>query len=342
MSERLQQTPAGQPSQRSDLRRFFAKAAALALLVALGHAAVLLIPAEKNSYLSAVIDKQARLRSLPSPKLVFVGGSNLSFSVDSPRVERELGLPVVNMGLGIYAGLRFMLDSVAPRLGRGDLVVISAEYQLYRGLFNGEDELLEVLEAFPEGIRTIHWKAQAMPLLRALPAYVKNKTNRLLATFVQKPDPSCIYCRRAFDEYGDLRAPLTQPGKDVATMALFRSKGEAGPVEDDAIKGLRRFVAAAEAAGARVVLTFPAVPAPLYEKNRDKLDEVYERVKKDVPVPILGTPAENTMPPQYFWDWVYHLVPAGRDLRTGVLIERLRPYVASSAAPEAKSPRPGR
>jgi len=328
-------TAAAQPGQAKDLRKFLGRALALATLVIAGYAAVLLMPTEKNSYLSAVIDKQARLRSLESPKLVFVGGSNLSFSLDSPRVERELGMPVANMGLGIYAGMRFMLDSVAPRLGRGDLVVISAEYQLYRGLYNGEDELLEVLEAFPEGLKTIHWKAQALPLLRALPAYVKNKTNRTLAMLVQKSDPHCVYCRKAFDKYGDLVAQAGQPGKDVATMALFRSKNEEGPIESDAIAGLRHFVATAEAAGARVVLMFPAVPEPLYEKNRAKLDEVYERVKKDVPVPILGSPAENTMDPRYFWDWVYHLVPEGRDIRTGVIIERLRPYVHPAEQPAA-------
>ncbi|MBI5506678.1 MAG: hypothetical protein HY899_17965 [Deltaproteobacteria bacterium] len=324
-------------TQAGDLRKFATRALALAALVVAGHAAVLLMPVEKSSYLSAVIDKQARLGSLPSPKLVFVGGSNLSFAVDSARVEREMGMPVVNMGLGIYAGLRFMLDSVAPRLGSGDLVVISAEYQLYRGLYNGEDELLEVLEAFPEGLRTVDWRAQAFVLARALPTYIKNKANRLLATVVQAPDPHCVYCRRAFNQYGDLIALSGQPGKDVATMAMFRSKGEQGPIEDEAIRGLRRFVADAGARGARVVLMFPAVPAPLYEKNRAKVDEVYERVKKDVAVAVLGAPSENTMPAEYFWDWVYHLVPAGRDVRTGVILQRLKAYLAASAARDAES-----
>lgn len=341
MSEHLQQAHVREPEapmRARDLRKFLARALALAVLVVVGHAAVLAMPTEKGSYLAAVIDKQARLRSLASPKLVFVGGSNLSFALDSPRIEREMGMPVANMGLGIYAGLRFMLDSVAPRLGRGDLVVISAEYQLYRGLYNGEDELLEVLEAFPEGLRTVDWKAQAPALVRALPTYIKNKANRLLATLVQSPDPHCVYCRRAFNQYGDLVAQAGQPGKDVAAMAMFRSKSEQGPIEDDAIRGLRRFVASARAAGAHVVLMFPAVPAPLYEKNRAKLDEVYERVKKDVPVAVLGSPSENTMPAEYFWDWVYHLVPAGRDLRTGVILERLKAYLASPFASEVDAP----
>ncbi len=335
-----QGAPAG--AQRRDLRKFLARMLALAALVVAGHAVILAMPSEKGSYLSAVIDKQARLRSLASPKLVFVGGSNLSFALDSPRIEHEMGMPVANMGLGIYAGLRFMLDSVVSRLGPGDLVVISAEYQLYRGLYNGEDELLEVLEAFPDGLRTVDWKAQALPLARALPTFIKNKTNRMLAMLVQKSDPRCVYCRKAFNQYGDLVALDGQPGKDVATMALFRSKSEQGPIEGDAIRGLRRFVAAATERGARVVLMFPAVPLPLYEKNREKIEEVYERVKKDVPVPVLGSPSENTMPAQYFWDWVYHLVPAGRDIRTGVVLERLKNYLASSPSSAASAAVPRR
>ncbi|HYB98993.1 MAG TPA: hypothetical protein VEC57_07620 [Candidatus Limnocylindrales bacterium] len=315
----------------AELRSFLLRVAVMMALVVAGYLAILVAPTAKNSYLSAVIDKQARLASLGSPKLVFVGGSNLSFALDSARIERELGMPVVNMGLGIYAGLRFMLYSVLPRLGEGDVVVVSPEYQLFRGLYNGEEELLEALEAFPQGISTIGSVGQWLGVVRALPTYIKNKANRMLAQLVQDPDPKCVYCRRAFNPYGDLMAHAGLPATDVAAMPMFRSKSEQGPVDMEAVAGLREFVQKASQRGARVVILFPAVPDAHLEKNLDVMEKVHQAIRDNVAAPVLATPSESTMPVDLFWDWVYHLKIEGRERRTGFIIERLRPVIAGAA-----------
>lgn len=318
-----------QQSVRRDVRKFFGRVAVMAALVVAGNAAILFAPTEKASYLAAVIDKQARLRSLPSPKLVLVGGSNLSFAIDSARLERELGMPVANMGLGIYAGLRFMLGSVVDALGPGDVVVVSAEYQLYRGLYDGEEELLEVLEAYPKGLSTVGSTRQVAGLARALPAFIKNKANRIAAPLFQASSPTCVYCRRAFNPYGDIVASLPPADKNVAEMAMFRSKSEKGPIDPQAIAGLAEFVRRSTERGARVVVMYPAIPEPHFAANRPLLEEVDARIRKLVPVPILGGPGENVMPVGLFYDWVYHLLPAGRDARTAVVVERLRAFVAA-------------
>jgi hypothetical protein len=323
------------PSPLRDLRRFLVRAAALVLLLVAAHGAILAIPTEKGGYLSAVIDKQARLRSLPSPKLVLVGGSNLSFAVDSARLERELGLPVVNMGLGIYAGLRFMLASVEPHLGTGDVVVVSPEYQLFRGLYDGQEELLEVLDAFPEGVTTVGSLRQFAGLVKALPAFTRNKVNRLMTPLFASTTGACVYCRRAFNEYGDIVASLDGGRRDVVEMALFRSGAERGPVDAEAIAGLADFVRAVGARGARVVLVFPAVPEPHFAKHRTELEAIAERIRAEVPVPILGDPDEHTLPVELYYDWVYHLLPEGRVRRTEMILERLRTFLASSSVPAA-------
>ncbi|HYC56771.1 MAG TPA: hypothetical protein VEL28_17705 [Candidatus Binatia bacterium] len=311
----------------AELRSFMRRVLAMGVLVVIGYAAILVAPTTKNSYLSAVIDKQARLASLGSPKLVFVGGSNLSFALDSPRIERELRMPVVNMGLGIYAGLRFMLYSVLPRLGPGDVVVISPEYQLLRGLYNGEEELLEALEAFPQGIATIGSLEQWIGVVRALPTYVKNKANRMLAQLVQNPDPKCVYCRRAFNAYGDLMAHAGVPGTDVAAMPMFRSKSEQGPVDQEAITGLREFAQKAAERGARVAILFPAVPDSHLAQNEEVMEKVHQALRDNVPATILATPRESLMPVGLFWDWVYHLKMEGREQRTTFIIDHLRPFL---------------
>ena len=77
-------------------------------------------------YLGGVRAKQERLASLGSPKVVLVGGSNVTFGLDSPLLEEALCRPVVNMTIHASLGFRFMVEQLDGGLGKGDLVSLSA------------------------------------------------------------------------------------------------------------------------------------------------------------------------------------------------------------------------
>ncbi len=91
-----------------------------------------------KGYLGAAIDKHNRLAQQPAPRVVFVGGSNLAFGLDSAEIERSLGYGVVNMGLDLSLGLDFMLREIEPFLARGDVVVISPEYEEFIDMYPGK------------------------------------------------------------------------------------------------------------------------------------------------------------------------------------------------------------
>jgi hypothetical protein len=90
----------------------------------------------EQNYLAATLEKHARLKSAPSPRLILVGGSNLAFGINSEALGQALGREVVNMGLVGGLGLDFMLHEVAPAVRKGDLVLLSLEYDLFSGGFN--------------------------------------------------------------------------------------------------------------------------------------------------------------------------------------------------------------
>jgi hypothetical protein len=69
-----------------------------------------------DDYLAASLDKEYRLATLPGPRVVFVGGSNVAFGLDSAIIERWTGRRSVNMGLYVNLGLPFMLDEVRAGL----------------------------------------------------------------------------------------------------------------------------------------------------------------------------------------------------------------------------------
>jgi len=86
-------------------------------------------PRDELSYYVAMEEKIKRLEQLPSPKIILVGGSNVTFGVDSKRIESEFDLPVVNMSLHAGLGLEFMLNQLKNRTAKGDVVLIAPEYE---------------------------------------------------------------------------------------------------------------------------------------------------------------------------------------------------------------------
>ncbi len=308
--------------------RLGVSAAMLTGLVGLGCLAIILAPMRSGSYLAAAADKQARLQDTASPKLVFLGGSNLSFGVDSPGLEERLGYPVVNMGLGMNMGLRFMLDSVQPHLHSGDVAIVSPEYQMFFGLYNGDDELFEVLDAFPEGYRFIRSPAQIYRLVERSPTHLKRKFNRMMnALFGRKSSTDCLYCRSAFNEYGDLDLHLDKERSDISQMPLLREQERGVPVDPQAIAGVNDFYRTAAAKGVRVFFMYPPVPEPMYQEDREQVEDLHARLSEELEAPILGPPASHTYPIEYFFDWVYHLTGEGRDIRTADFVARLGPIL---------------
>ncbi len=118
---------------------------------------------DSESGLAAVIDKHSRLRTCKSPKVVFIGGSNVLVGIDSSSVQEALQRDVVNMGLGISLGLRYQLEEVRDDIGSGDLLVVMPEYCNFYFLpkdvtnahLNGSSDLIHLLQVYPYSWRWI-------------------------------------------------------------------------------------------------------------------------------------------------------------------------------------------
>jgi len=299
-----------------------------ALVLATGVAILVLVPPDHDDYLAIVGRKVELLEKSTPPRIVFVGGSNLAFGLDSARVQQQLGLPVVNMGMGFNMGLRFMLDLVEPRLGSGDTVVLVPEYNLFYGLLDGDERLIDVLELYPPGYQYIHSPAQVTNLVENLPNHARAKLSRVLKTFGRSTPEDCVYCPRAFNEFGDNVAHLDLPPKDVAKLDFLRSTSQG--VDAQAIAVVNDFASRAAKRGAKVVMLFPCVPRPHFDQRHEAIERLHAKLRSDLTVPMLSTPDDYVYPIELFYDWVYHLNREGRDLRTAKVIDQLRPVVEAT------------
>ncbi len=75
-------------------------------------------------------NKLCKLQNTPSPKAILISGSSGAYGVNSLQVERELGIPMINMGTFAGFSLVFMLEYCKPYIDEGDIVLFSREFSV--------------------------------------------------------------------------------------------------------------------------------------------------------------------------------------------------------------------
>ena len=145
------------------MRRFINKILVFVLLLlVLLSLSLFFIPdvVSKNSLLAALVDKHTLLQKTKSEKIIFIGGSNLSFGLDSKRISNAFNKPVINMGVHAGMGLEYIVNDVKQYINKGDIVVLMPEYEnFYTDNFYGEMELVSVVfDIDPAGKKLLNAK----------------------------------------------------------------------------------------------------------------------------------------------------------------------------------------
>ena len=285
-----------------------------------------------NSYLAAILEKDKLIRNTPSPRVVFVGGSNLAFGVDSKMLQDSLGMPVVNMGLYAKLGLRYMLAQAKPYLRKGDVIIIVPEYDQFYGEFANGDNTLNtaLLYTPPDRIGDFIRSYSIIDVL--VRPRVENAREAFLRTAAAAvgreneffpPDTNPVYNRHSFNEFGDAVSHIGKKGlnpdsifvKPLPPMKEFNRKS---------LSDLNDFETLAESRGAHAYFMFPSYIDRSYVINVPAIDSLAKRLSGGMRVPVVGRPSDFVYPKQYFFDTRYHLTGEGRELRTLELLKLLR------------------
>lgn len=303
--------------------RFFTKSLALVLLVLVSCVLLYVAPDGRVPWMSAAIDKENLIRNTPQPRVIFVGGSNLAFGLNSPLIQRRLGRSVVNMGLSAGLGLRFMLAEVKPYLRSGDLVVVVPEYEQYDSILDGERGLADLVSVAPENVRYFSSPRQYLVVCENLPLSLQDKIYGWVVTATHgTPPASDIYRRDGFNQYGDITTHLGRP-----PQTDWRQKFDPGDfkpkISGEALGVLNEFQDYADAKRARVVLLFPCVPDIIRPEGRQSINDIYRRLKADTRINIPTPPENYVYPLGCFFDSQYHLTEQCRETRTQQILDDL-------------------
>lgn len=276
----------------------------------------------KENTWAAIIDKHARLDSLPSPKIILAGGSNIMFGLSAKMLEDTFKIPAQNLGLGGALGLKFMLNEALPSVKKGDIVIASTEYFLDKG---DNNVLLFMSEIFPPAKEYVSFDGKIDEIRAKLLYKIFSIRNAFLLANIKLDvninDTKNVYFRSAFSKQGDIMSHVNNPPPPYLKDKMIFEKSKN---YDIGIEVLNDFTKKVQSKGAKFFFTFPAQPQSVYDANKEVFDNLARDMQQKGKFKVLDTPQKMAMPDSLFFDTVNHPRAKGREIRTGRLIESLK------------------
>ena len=275
-------------------------------------------PRASKSLLFAKLDKDSLLKYVPSPRIIFIGGSNLSFSLNSQLLKDSLKVNPINTGINVGIGLIYLLDNSIDYIKSGDAVIICPEYdQFFDKYAYGERDLLHtVLDVSPESIYTLR-SEQWNNIFFNLPDYSISKFDITEYIFAKEDK---IYGKNSFNKFGDA---YTHWNMEKQKFYPLRPIAENNKFNYDVIEELYKYQKKVLEKKAVLYLTFPCFQDSSFKNNIAQIQKIESELKKKGFL-LLGTPMRYNFPDTLFFNTPYHLLKKGVDYRTHLLIEDIK------------------
>lgn len=292
-----------------------------------------------DNYLASLIDKNNLLKNTSSPRIIFVGASNLAFGIDSEKMEKEFGMPVINMGIHGNLGLAFILNNVKKYLRKDDIVILAIEYYLGEFDYNTVNYAVKV---YPEAGDYVdygleYYRQMVNYTFNELQLYRKKIQNKIFGKKLNIKDlkvntendmnlfDTSLYARNKFNANGDVISHIDKARPKEIKGRVFLEKKE----YDYYLNMINDFYDFAVSRGAKVYFTFPCYPESEVAKYEKVIRGYENEMNENLKMEIINTPKDLSYPDSLFFDTVYHLNKEGRQKRTEYTIALLKEKVLS-------------
>jgi hypothetical protein len=269
-------------------------------------------PRASRNFLFAKIHKDDLLVNAPSPRIIFIGGSNLSFGLDCQMIKDSLGLNPINTGINASLGLVYMTDNALSYIKSGDVVVVVPEYLQFYGkfAFGGEELLRTVMDISPKRIIELR-KEQFANIAVFFPKYAFSKF-KPTEYFGFSEDK--IYSVSSYNNYGDVYTHWQMPQERFDVYPSAKEE-----FNHSVIEVLVDFKEQLQRKGAKLYISFPGFQATSFENIKPQIMEIENELKKKDFL-LLGSAERYKMPDSMMFNTPYHLLKIGVDYRTRKLI----------------------
>lgn len=278
-------------------------------------------PQFTHVYNASFIDKIERLESIQEPKIVLVSNSNLAFGIQSDLLEKELNMPVVNLGLHGGLGNAFHERMPLFNLTEGDIIVIShLDY-------SDDDSISDPVLALITVENYFHyWKIFRLKDIPRIVLNIPQYSIKCLIRFLTNGDkepiiPTC-YSRSSFNQYGDNIYPRNI---EAGESAPYLRHPEVNDVCMNRINSLYEYCSKK---GATVVISGAPIICGLDGFNLEEYEIFQKKVEEKAVCPIISDFTDYIFDKKYFFGSSLHMTNDGAVLRTEQLIKDLKIFLA--------------
>jgi hypothetical protein len=312
----------------------------LALFLALFHRQ-LGAPTETSRWCYEINAKKRHLaEAIPGPRLLLVGGSSALFGLSARQIREQTGYPTVNLGTHAGLGTQYILGLAQTVAKPGDTILLGFEYELYdypaAVTVKGWSDSLFLDYVFA---RDPHY-FRSLPLSRQWSFAMLLSYDRLKEGLRSRRHPprrleSAIYNVTNLNAFGDqvghpaANRPKDSPYQDQCSAPLAHGLS----AQPQGFPDFRLFIQWAKQNKIRVLATFPSIChrpeydlAPAQRTSRD-----LQRFFESEGVQVLGDAQEAMLPPDQFFDTMYHPTDDGQQERTRRLLLHLAPLLPTSS-----------
>lgn len=302
------------------MKLFIQKVAFFLGLIMFSVLLVILLPATpraSKSLLFANLKKDSLLEHTRSPRIIFIGGSNLSFGLDSQSIKDSLNKNPINMAVHASLSLKYMMDNSLKYIKKGDVVVLIPEYvHFYKDYNCGSEELMR--DIFDVNISKLSL-LNINQMINIAPYLPKLFFSKLKISEYHNVIEDRIYSVNSFNKYGDVFLYLRKKKKNFAVSNKIN-------IEDynpDVIEKIKVFRSEIKKRGGTLLISYPGFQDLSFMKSIVSIKKIESEYVKNNFI-ILGTPERYKFPSSMMFDTPYHLNQTGAYFRTKFLIEDLK------------------
>lgn len=307
------------------MKRFVTKTLTILFLFTVVNLVLfLLIPMDKNAYVCEYNHKVELMETTQQPRIVFIGGSNTAFGINSKAIADSLQCNVVNFGFHAGLGVVFPIENCLQYIKKGDVVVMQLEYGNFFDGGNGEPE------TYPVFIKSTNWRyvhqlnvIQWYKVLSGVPRENIKGIVRLLRYPLMKSfdtptnGASFKYLKSGFNEYGDEVSHLNYPSKKIHTSG----EREKRTVNKEFMKWFYDMITKYEQAGASIILIPPVCVKSYFKVSYN------DNISKELTAihhPYIVPPLSMTLDDSCSFDTGWHMNSDGVSQNTANIIKVLK------------------
>jgi hypothetical protein len=259
--------------------------------------------------------KDSLLKNTSKPRLILVGGSNISMGINSQILKDSLKLNPINTSIHAALGLKYMMDHNFKYLKDGDQVILIPEYQQYFDNFSygmDREEMFQIILNYNiSEIRKLNLK-QFLNLLKFIPSFALSKFK--FQEYYYDKNELFMYASDGYNEYGDfVKHWHLKNTKDSIDKKIGLK------INLDLIKEIKNYKMYLSKKNIKLYISFPGYQSSSFNFNKEKIYKIYNLLVENN-FDILGTPEKYKIPDSLMCTSVYHLSKNASNIRTKLLI----------------------